>query len=241
MMKLLYCQDCIYFKEEQNKNQTLNSPSSFRYCVAFPTGIPADIFWNKKKHDRILEEQEGKNYFHPKKEMRDDYIRKGYSFEGFENPEKQKENLKRQQELNSKLISPPIEYSPKEDLNWIKQNIKMPKIEIKFLMFPLDDYEAKAIEEEMLATQTCTIPITLWKPEKEYLLVGGKALLAYQLCLKHDLDFTIKLLEFSDEIAVKDWITHEYYTNPNTSEQLIEKVRTFTKNTIQFLNKGASL
>ena len=233
MTKIPYCPHCIYYKEEKDNKTKYNPP--FRYCSAFPRGIPAEFFWNDRVHDYIVKEQEGNHYFHPQEEKKKFYKEVGFSFEGFEHPDKQKLLDKRQRELDYKLKNPPIAIPIKDDLDWVKQNIKILGSKgVGIFMLGLDEERVAQMEQDMLQAKHCTVPITLWKPKTEYLLVGGRSQVAYELCQKHNFEFDIMLLEFSSEQSVIEWIAYQYFTDPNTSKGRLGGIRFLTKKQVFF-------
>lgn len=257
MMKLCFCNSCIYLFDtitEQNR----------RTCKAFPNGIPGDILLGYEHHSDVKPNQEGEYIFNPIESKREYFMKRGYSFEGFEGESTKAWKLLRAQELKYKLRLPPQEVPFQEDINWVKHQIKDVSTDIYLLMFSPSGYQREVIEKKVLEARYGIMPITLWKPENEYFLIGGYAKAVYNLCQKYNFDFDVQLLHFeggqgyehldkeievtilmwkktykkqiifTKEQAVKEWILHQYFTDPDCSESVINEVRAAAKDEVFF-------
>ncbi len=252
MLKIGICRDCIYYREDENKKD--KNGFSFEHCVAFPNGIPHHYICGDEIHDEAVESQEGEHYFYPKEEKIKDYKKNSCSFEGFEGINTKKRKEQREQEFAYKLRLPPKEMPFQDDINWVKQHIENPPDEIRFLMHSLIEERVAEIEKNILEAGYGTMHVTLWKPNDRYFLVGGYAKVVYELCQKYQLDFDVQLLHFEggeqyshlnrivntnlfgrtifkQDVAftpiqaVKEWVLHQYFTDPKNPERLLNQIR----------------
>jgi len=227
MQNIPYCRDCTYFKEEKRDKKT-----TFKYCIAFPKGIPHKFVSGKELHDYVTDDQEGRHFFNPKgNENKYFYKSVDFSFEGYEAP-KIRKFLRRQAELDYELKSPPVKVEvTEEEKKIIKQNIIKPEGEVVFYTFPFGDKEKQELEQEILRLDYTPVTIKLWKMSNgKYMLLTGESLSSYKLYQKHKIDFDVEVLEFSDTHAVCEWLLHPYFTDPNIDPSFLGNLRFSTRN-----------
>jgi hypothetical protein len=98
----------------------------------------------------------------------------------------------------------------------IKQNLTVLP-ELKALIPPLRDEEREALEQNLLANG-CRDSLLVWEKDTEYILIDGHN--RYEFCQRHGLNFNIKLLDFGNMEAVRDYMIDNQLSRRNlTPEQ----------------------
>ncbi len=94
--------------------------------------------------------------------------------------------------------------------------------ELEALIPPLQEEEAKALEESILR-EGCRESLIVWEHEQKLILVDGHN--RFRFCRKHGIDFKMSIKPFGSLMEVKDWMVQNQLSRRNLTPEQVSYLR----------------